>query len=266
MEIEITAYYYLYLVYELDAMSLEKVQKVYEKLGEDDPLWAILTDNNKRSGKWDLEEFFGSGRDEINDVMNYLKRIDANLKHGNALDFGCGVGRLTQGLCHHFDKATGVDISNTMIDGAKRFNKFGKKCTYITNTEPHLNCLESETFDLVYTNIVLQHMPARFQVGYIKEFFRVLKPGGTALFQVRTAKGYRHGSLGAKLHDFKMEKWKPFWKIVRGRPPIQVHTISPEVVEKVIAECGASLIDVQITDKRIRKNRKSMRYCALKPL
>lgn len=247
-------------------MSLEKVQKVYEKLGEDDPLWAILTDNNKRGGKWDLEDFFASGRKEINDVMDYLKRINAKLHYGNALDFGCGVGRLTQGLFSHFDQATGVDISYTMIEGANRFNKFDKKCTYLTNTEPNLNCLDSDTFDLVYTNIVLQHMPPRFQVEYIKEFFRVLKPGGIALFQVRTAKGYRSGSLAAVLYDFKMEKWKPFWKIVRGRPPIQVHTISPKAVEEIIAECGANLLDVQNTDKRIRKSRSSLRYCAVKPV
>lgn len=32
-------------------MSLKKVQKAYEKIGADDPLWAILTDNKKRGNK-----------------------------------------------------------------------------------------------------------------------------------------------------------------------------------------------------------------------
>ena len=247
-------------------MSLINVQKVYEKIGENDPLWAILTDNNKRGGKWDPEEFFALGREEINGVMAYLDVLNVKICLGNALDFGCGVGRLTQGLCHHFDYVTGVDISKTMIDGAMRFNKFGTKCTYITNIEPHLKCLDNDTFDLVYTNIVLQHMPPRYQVEYIKEFFRVLKPGGMALFQVRTAKGHKSGSLAEKIYNFKMERWKPFWKIVRGRPPIQVHTISPQVVKEVIDECGAMLLDVQGTDNRIRKSRKSLRYCAMKPV
>ncbi len=247
-------------------MSLKKVQKVYEKVGKDDPLWAILTDDTKRGGKWDPQEFFNLGRDEIDSVLTYLDGLNAKINYGNALDFGCGVGRLTQGLCYHFDQVTGVDISDTMIDGANRFNKFGEKCTYITNTEPHLKCLDSDTFDLVYTNIVLQHMPPRYQVEYIKEFFRVLKSGGLAIFQVRAAKGYKPGSLAEKLYNFKMERWKPFWKTVRGRPPIQVHTISPKVVEQVIVECGAALLDVQKTDKRIRKHRQSLRYYAMKPV
>ena len=246
-------------------MSLKDVQTAYEKVGAEDPLWAILTNNKKRGGKWDSEEFFALGRKEIDEAMKYLDKIDNKVTFGNAFDFGCGVGRLTQGLCQHFVSATGADISNTMIEGANRFNKFGSQCAYITNTEPHLKCLDSETFDFVYTNVVLQHMPPRYQVEYIKEFFRILKPGGIALFQVRTAKGNKPGSFAEKLHTFNNEHWKPFWKIVRGKPPIQVHTIAPSVVEEIIAGCGATLLDVTNLDGKARKTRNSLRYCAVKP-
>nr|WP_299384176.1 class I SAM-dependent methyltransferase [Allomuricauda sp.] len=248
-------------------MSLKNVQKAYEKVGADDPLWAILTDDKKRGNKWDPEEFFETGRNEINAVIAYLKSLDANINFGHALDFGCGVGRLTQGLCHHFDRATGVDISHSMIAGANAYNKFGAKCTYITNTEPNLKCLSSNTFDFVYTNIVLQHMAPRYQAEYIKEFFRILKPGGTALFQVRTPKGSspKPGSFGEKMYNFKMERLKPFWKVVRGRPPIQVHTISPHIVEQIIADSGATILDVTVLDKRVRTWIKNLRYCVVKP-
>ncbi len=248
-------------------MSLKNVQKAYEKVGADDPLWAILTDNKKRGNKWDPEEFFETGRKNIDAIMAYLKSIDVAINYGHAFDFGCGVGRLTQGLCYHFDQVTGVDISSTMIEGANTYNKFGTKCTYITNTEANLECLHSNTFDFVYTHIVLQHMPPRYQVEYIKEFFRVLKPGGIALFQVRTPKGRssRPGSIAEKMHNFKMERVKPFWKTVRGRPPIQVHTISPDVVVETIAACDATLLDVKGIDKRVRRWHKNLRYCAMKP-
>ena len=214
------------------------------------------------------DEFFETGRNEINAVIAYLKSIDIEINYGTAFDFGCGVGRLTQGLCYHFDQVTGMDISNTMIAGAIRYNKFDEKCTYITNTEPNLKCLSSNTFDFVYTNIVLQHMAPRYQVEYIKEFFRILKPGGIALFQVRTSKGSSHkpGSLAEKMYNFKMERLKPFWKTVRGRPPIEVHTISPHIVEQIITVCGAALLDVKVVDKRVRRWKKNLRYCVMKPI
>lgn len=41
-------------------------------------------------------------------------------ERGVALDFGCGVGRLTRALAAFFDRATGVDISSSMIEEAKK--------------------------------------------------------------------------------------------------------------------------------------------------
>jgi len=166
--------------------------------------------------------------------MSYIDGLDIEVARGNAFDFGCGVGRLTQGLCHHFDSATGVGISNTMIEGANKFNKFGDYCTYITNTQSNLKCLDTGIFDFVYTNIVLQHMVPRYQMEYIKEFFRILKLGDIALFQVRIPSKAKSGTIIRKLYSLKNEYWKPFWKKLRGKPAIQVHTISPKLVKQTI--------------------------------
>ena len=246
-------------------MTLKSVQKAYEKVGEEDPLWAILTNNSKRGGKWDPNDFFDSGVKEIDGVMEYIDTLDIVLKKDNAFDFGCGVGRLTQALCNYFDNVSGMDISKTMIKNADKFNKFGDRCNYITNTEPNLRHFKKDTLDFVYTRIVLQHMAPRYQVEYIKEFFRVLKPGGIALFQVRAKKSLNFGFLTDKVYALNNEYWKPFWKKLRSKPSIQVHTISPEVVEQVIKESGMKLIDVQNIDIRVRKSRKSLRYCVEKP-
>ena len=69
-------------------MSLKNVQKVYEKVGAEDPLWAILTDDKKRGNKWDSDEFFETGRNEINAVIAYLKSIGIEINYGTAFDFG----------------------------------------------------------------------------------------------------------------------------------------------------------------------------------
>src|SRR5207253_2739240 len=48
-----------------------------------------------------------------------------------------------------------------------------------------LSCFADGEFDLVVSDIVLQHMPSTNLIkSYISEFLRVLHPGGLAIFQL----------------------------------------------------------------------------------
>ena len=88
-------------------MDLRELQRNWDILGKEDPLWAIITWADKKGNKWDLAEFFASGEHEIGEVMQYLSALQLAYRRGRALDFGCGVGRLTRALAGHFSRATG---------------------------------------------------------------------------------------------------------------------------------------------------------------
>ena len=103
-------------------MTLKDVQKTYEDYGKDDPLYAVLSRKDTKDNKWDVEEFFASGREEIAEAMNHVAKHGVDITKGRAMDFGCGVGRLTQALCEEFDGALGVDISYSMIESAQKHN------------------------------------------------------------------------------------------------------------------------------------------------
>jgi SAM-dependent methyltransferase len=143
-----------------------------------------LTDPTKRGGKWDIDEFFATGRAEIDSVLDYVRSLPVELKRTRALDFGCGVGRLTQALCRHFVECHGVDIAPSMIGLAAKYNRFGAKCLYHLNDAPNLALFADDTFDFVYSNIALQHIRPEYSVGYIAEFMRLLVPGGVSIFQL----------------------------------------------------------------------------------
>jgi SAM-dependent methyltransferase len=164
-------------------MDLKELEKHWDTLGRTDPLWAILTDPSKRGEKWDLDEFFLTGQREISDVLNYISSLGLPLRRGKALDFGCGVGRVTQALCTHFQECAGVDIAPSMIQLAEKYNRHGGKCRYYLNSSQNLELFPDGTFDLIYSGLVLQHMEPTYSKGYIKEFLRVLAPGGCAVFQ-----------------------------------------------------------------------------------
>ena len=168
---------------ETDA-GLSEVQKNWNEFGKRDPLWAILTADSKRDGKWDLAEFFATGEREINGVVKNFESLDHSFARGTALDFGCGVGRLTQALCRHFQECHGIDIAESMVEQAREYNRFGERCHYHVNTKPDLTLFANDTFDFVYTNIVLQHNPPAMSRRFIQEFLRILKPGGLLEFQL----------------------------------------------------------------------------------
>jgi len=165
-------------------MDLNELQKNWDEFGRTDPLWAILTNPGRKGGKWNLEEFFALGRQEVASIMQRAQAYGFPARREAALDFGCGVGRLTQALCSWFDRCCGVDIAPSMIELARRYNTHGGRCEYLLNAYDDLRIFPDDSFDFVYSNIVLQHMEPRYSTAYIREFVRVLRSGGLAVFQI----------------------------------------------------------------------------------
>lgn len=163
--------------------TLERHRQDWEELAAADPLWAILAAPEGRGGKWDLEKFFASGESEIAEVLAVAGDLGLPQQYARALDFGCGVGRLTRALAGRFQEGVGVDISEEMVRLARELNE-GWNCRFEVNVRSDLGVLESDSFDFVYSSLVLQHMPRKELIrSYIEEFIRVLRPGGVAVFQ-----------------------------------------------------------------------------------
>jgi ubiquinone/menaquinone biosynthesis C-methylase UbiE len=166
-------------------LSLNKHKRDWDDLGRVDPLWAVLTSPERRYGKWNLEEFFASGAAEIAHVMRHAGQLGLPRHKHAALDFGCGVGRLTRALAKHFDRCVGVDISDIMISRACEWHRDWPTCRFALNTAGDLRAFQDHSFDLVYSNIVLQHLPSlRLIESYITEFIRTLTPDGLLVFQL----------------------------------------------------------------------------------
>ncbi len=165
-------------------MDLKSLQQNWEEFARYDAMWAILTDPKRRRKKWKPDEFFETGRQEIASLMDGIKARGYQFGRERALDFGCGVGRLTQAMAQYFENCYGVDISAEMVEHAKSFNRHGDRCQYFVNQSDNLKIFEENSFDFIYTNIVLQHIEKKYNESYLKEFIRVLKPKGFLVFQM----------------------------------------------------------------------------------
>jgi SAM-dependent methyltransferase len=157
----------------------------WEDLSVLDPYWGILSESARRFGRWDLESFLETGRETIDAVLGDGARFGLPLAYHDALDFGCGAGRLTRALSRHFARCLGLDISAHMIDKAREVTADIENCRFAVHDAPDLSGLKTHGFDLVVSLIVLQHIPsADAKARYIEEFVRVLRPGGLAAFQL----------------------------------------------------------------------------------
>jgi SAM-dependent methyltransferase len=173
--------------------SLPKHRRAWEDLGRVDPFWAVLNDPARRHGQWDPAEFFATGEREIAELMESAAELGLPKERAAALDFGCGVGRMARPLASHFQAYTGVDISEPMLAQAREWNRDCSRCRFILNTAGDLRAFDSASVDLIYSRFVLQHLPSRALVeSYLRDFIRLLKPGGLLVFQLPSRIGLLH--------------------------------------------------------------------------
>lgn len=220
-------------------MGLENVSRQWNRLGREDPLWAVLTERGKAGGRWSIEEFLDTGEREVRGMLDRLAAIGVPACTGVALDFGCGAGRLTQGLAAAgFTRAIGVDISEGMLATAARLAAHREQCQFLRNDGPQLDLIEDDSVDVVYCSRVLQHMPPDLAHGYVREFFRVARPGAVVVFQLstrpaRTAQGLALRALPRQI-------------LHRLRNGMEMHGTPEKVVRELIVSSGGELLAADV--------------------
>jgi SAM-dependent methyltransferase len=245
--------------------SLKELQRNWEGLAQADPLWAICTDPEKNSNQWTREEFFATGRKEIEAVLSYSTRIDVCIdKTLPVLDFGCGVGRLTRALSAYFPECTGVDISPTMISMAQELNRDRPHCYFQLNEGARLNSLPDNHFGFIYTSLVLQHVAEPCSHEYIAELVRVLKPDGVLIFQVPDR---LHANSLTKVRARLALRSRLQSVLGRQKPyAMEMHCIKEPVIRKLIDQNRARVADVTITNSCDPSFSGDLQYLTQEPL
>lgn len=230
-------------------VSFDEVRRDWTRLGAQDPLWAVYVASDKRGGRWDPEQFLATGRTDVAAAVAWLAELGLGARWARVLDFGCGAGRLSQALAAHADVVVGVDVSPPMLEVARELDRSAGRCRFVLNETEDLSQFADAGFDLVYSELVLQHLPADVIDGYLAEFVRVLRPGGVVLLQCTTR----------PLWTFK----GAVWRLVPGRlvrlgqrvllrypAPMRMTSYSPERLRKVMGAHGAEVLDTRTVDDR----------------
>lgn len=108
-------------------------------------------------------------------------------QHPRVLDFGCGCGRVVRHFAHvPGGEIHGCDYRREQVEWCRRNLAF----LHASQNPLHPpTAYEEDSFDLIYALSVLTHMDEPLQHAWIREFKRLLRPGGILIF---TTLGERH--------------------------------------------------------------------------
>jgi SAM-dependent methyltransferase len=169
----------------VQSVSSKMHRQAWEDWGSVDPLYAVLTAPQYRHRGGDHDEFFKTGEEFAAFFLGECDRLGLAQHPERALDFGCGVGRVTAPLGDRFDAVTGLDVAASMVDTARQLHADRPQCRFEVHRADDLSRYADGTFDLVVSVLVLQHLPSQPAIlAYLGEFVRVLRPGGALVVQL----------------------------------------------------------------------------------
>ncbi|HVS06632.1 MAG TPA: class I SAM-dependent methyltransferase [Candidatus Dormibacteraeota bacterium] len=209
--------------------------EIWDRWAKTDPLWAILSWDGKQDA-WKWEDFMATGRDDVARFLKFIHDLGLPLRPERALDFGCGVGRLSRALAETFAHVEGVDASTDLIRLAIAHNDRPGRIAFRVNdlTLPFPN----EYFDLVFSWLVLQHIPPGEQLRYLAEFARVVRPGGLLAFQFYGFPVRFRGRVGAALPRPLMALYRTLRYQARRT---DVYSLHPDRVRTHLAKFDVSI-------------------------
>lgn len=149
-----------------------------------------------------------------------------------ALDFGCGVGRLLPPLAEHFQTVHAIDVSPDMIELA-RSNTYD-----IDNIKFHLE-LDSvkDELDFINSFIVFQHIHPTQGMLIIQKLMSMLRSGGVMALHVTTGDSRPIRAI-ANWARYRITPLHWIYNLVRGRPVSEPITEMNKYIVFDILEMG----------------------------
>jgi SAM-dependent methyltransferase len=216
------------------SILLERIRTQWTHLGETEPHWSVLVQDEFRSELMDdaAREAFNQSGTAMTDLIDlFERRTGAPVTRGVCLELGCGVGRITRHLARRFDQVIAVDIS----PGNLKICEDYLAAEGVKNVDLRLvsNPLDFSAFpeiDFFFSVIVLQHNSPPVQKFILESILRRIRPGGAALFQIPTA-----------MVDYRFDVAE---YLDTPHPTMEMHGLPTAVVLKTLRETGMVVCDV----------------------
>lgn len=157
---------------------MKKVESAYKNQSR----WNDTFGRSNLAAIQDTPEKFIIDPTRLSRQQSDLLEVMFNIEKKEILEFGSGLGGFSVALAKLGGIVTGIDIGEDLIEMAKRVATINNvKCKFIVGSIDKLP-FEDKTFEFVVGNGILHHLPKKGVIDSLNEAYRVLRPGGMALF------------------------------------------------------------------------------------
>jgi O-antigen chain-terminating methyltransferase len=131
-----------------------------------------------------FENEFRGSRDLIQQRLEaylpFLERAEVSGKRGGILDLGCGRGEWLELLqARGYEQVRGVDLNTSMIEQCR-----GRGLDVVhADALEHLRALPDASVELVASFHLIEHLPFRALLEFLRHIQRVLLPGGLTILE-----------------------------------------------------------------------------------
>ncbi len=161
--------------------SAQEIERFWDERAREDAYFFV--DNRLRYREPDLETFWANGEQ---DLQLMLEAVGERLqRQDDAVEIGCGLGRLTRPLSAQVHHVAALDVSSEMLARARKLNLDLHNVTWTHGDGQTLRPLPDSSADLCVSHVVFQHLPdPTITLAYVREMGRILRPGGRAVFVI----------------------------------------------------------------------------------
>jgi hypothetical protein len=215
----------------------------WEIIASRDPFFGVIVEEEFRASRIDADakrRFFARGEADIAQVLAWFDAdLGARPTEGEALDIGCGVGRLSYAIARTMPKVTGYDVSESMVRVARE--SAPANLTLTTQLPPG-------PFSWINSYIVFQHIPPAEGITLLGSCLDRAAPDAFASVQIT---GWREGMRPRKLVEH-FRHWRNL-RVHRQKgwpvdPLIQMHDYNFSDVMQCFMSRGFSRLVLRHTD------------------
>jgi SAM-dependent methyltransferase len=232
--------------------------RAWEFYGRKEPYFAVLTSPEFTRSQLNDEgkaRFFESGERYVELVLKHVREtLDPSFRPTRALDFGCGVGRLSLPIARRCESVVGIDVSDSMVEHARtNAAAFGITNATFVKGDDQLSAL-SGTFDFLNSLIVFQHIPPARGEAILQKMLGLLRDGGVGALQftytfessaplLRKLLVRAYAKLPLLWNARNVLKRRPF-----GEPMMQMNEYDLNRLFRMLHEGGCHLVNTRYTE------------------